>query len=199
MAKLILASASPRRQVLLSQLGLDFEVQVSEVVEDSLDSCLPCEPINTAKKLAFKKAFCIAGRNDAGVVLGADTIVLLNEQILGKPADAKEAKRMLIQLSGKTHKVITGLALIDACTGKQRTTHSVTKVLFKELNDRIIDAYVATGEPLDKAGAYGIQGLGACLVEGIRGCYFNVVGLPIAKLVDLLPLFGIEIFGGDTL
>jgi septum formation protein len=181
--ELILASASPRRAELLRQIGVPFRRVVSEVDEDLHD---PADPREHVRVLSRRKAEDVAGRLSSGIVLGADTIVVLDEHILGKPADEREAVEMLRMLSGRTHQVHTGLTLIDA-TSRAAVTHvEVTEVTFRELTGEEIDAYVATGEPLDKAGAYGIQGRGALLVSGIKGCYFNVVGLPLAGLLKAL-------------
>jgi septum formation protein len=191
MPKLILASASTRRKELLSQLGLEFEVitcEINEIVNSYT-------PESTAEDISYKKAYWVSKKNiDDAVILAADTIVVYQGEILGKPKDKKDAKRMLSILNGNVHKVITGITLLDTVNKRHIKTHSSTKVFFKKLSDRKIENYIATGEYHDKAGAYGIQGYGACLVEKIEGCYFNVVGLPISKLADLLPKFNIKIF-----
>ncbi len=192
MAKLILASSSPRRSELLKQLGLQFQILVSHIDENAEISNL--SPEKYAEDLSFKKAFSVSNKIDSGVILAADTIVVYKGQILGKPQNKVDAKKMLEMLSGNVHDVITGITLFDVGSKKQITTHDRTKVYFKTLSQQVIDGYIATEEPYDKAGAYGIQGLGASLVDKIEGCYFNVVGLPISKLVDLLPEFNIEIF-----
>jgi septum formation protein len=181
--ELILASASPRRAELLKQVGIPFRQVISKVDEDLQD---PADPEQHVRELSRRKAKDVAGRLDSGIVLGADTIVVLDEHILGKPADQGEAVEMLRHLSGRTHRVYTGLTLIDAASRGSVSHVEVTEVTFRALTEQEIAAYVATGEPLDKAGAYGIQGRGALLVSGIRGCYFNVVGLPLAGLLDLL-------------
>ncbi len=181
--ELILASASPRRAELLRQIGIPFRQVVSGVNEDLRD---PSDPDEHVRELSRRKAGDVAGRLGSGIVLGADTIVVLDEHILGKPVDEKEAVEMLRRLSGRTHKVYTGLTLIDAASRASVSHVEVTEVTFRDLAAEEIDAYVATGEPLDKAGAYGIQGKGALLVSGIRGCYFNVVGLPLVGLLGLM-------------
>jgi septum formation protein len=181
--ELILASASPRRAELLRQIGVPFRRVVSGVDEDLQD---PADPKEHVRVLSRRKAEDVAGRFNSGIVLGADTIVVLDEHILGKPADAREAQEMLAMLSGRTHQVYTGLTLVDAARGVSVSHVEVTEVTFRQLTGQEIAAYVATGEPLDKAGAYGIQGKGALLVRGIRGCYFNVVGLPLAGLMSAL-------------
>lgn len=185
--ELILASASPRRAELLRQIGIPFRRVVSGVDEDLQD---PADPEKHVRELSRRKAEDVAGQLDSGIVLGADTIVVLDEHILGKPADEREAAEMLAMLSGRTHKVYTGLTLIEAARKKTVSHVEVTEVAFRDLTAEEISAYVATGEPLDKAGAYGIQGKGALLVSGIRGCYFNVVGLPLAGLMRALERLG---------
>jgi len=188
--KLILASASPRRKQLLSQLGLDFTVEPSSG-DENIRANLP--PEVTAVTLAEAKAVNVACRHNDGLVLGADTIVVIDGRILGKPRDAGHASQMLSWLSGKWHSVYTGLALIDAETGKLIEDFEESRVKFKNLSEREIKSYINTGEPLDKAGAYGIQGKGSLLVEKIEGCYYNIVGLPLFKLNTLLFEFGIKI------
>jgi len=180
---LILASASPRRAELLRQVGIPFRQVVSGVNEDLQD---PADPDEHVRELSRRKAGDVADRFDSGIVLGADTIVVLDEHILGKPADEQDAIEMLRRLGGRTHKVYTGLTLIDAASRASVSHVEITEVTFHQLTGNEIAAYVATGEPMDKAGAYGIQGKGALLVGGIRGCYFNVVGLPLAGLMNAL-------------
>lgn len=180
---IILASSSPRRKDLLNQIGVAFRVDPAAVDE----TVLPGEaPEKYAVRVALEKARVAAARAGAGLVIAADTIVVLNDEILGKPADARDAERMLMLLSGKAHCVITGLAVMDAATGRALTRTSLTRVWFRGLSQHEIASYVATGEPLDKAGAYGIQERGALFVERIDGCYFNVVGLPLSLLAELL-------------
>lgn len=188
--KIILASGSPRRRDLLRQLGLAFSIDPADVDE----RVLPEEtPEGYAARVAQDKARVAAGRARAGIVIAADTIVALDRDILGKPADAREAERMLQRLSNTMHQVITGVAVMDALTGRTLSRTSVTRVWFRSLTTREIQSYVSTGEPLDKAGAYGIQERGALLVDRIDGCYFNVVGLPLAVLGEMLGSFGIEL------
>jgi len=185
---IILASNSPRRRELLTQIGLAFTVDPADVDE----SVLPDEsPEAYAVRVALDKARIAAERAGEGIVIAADTIVVIGNSILGKPADARDAEGMLALLSGKEHRVITALAVMDSATGKSLTRTSVTKVWFRDLTGREIAAYVATGEPLDKAGAYGIQERGALLVERIEGCYSNVVGLPLSLLGEMLREFGV--------
>jgi septum formation protein len=186
---IILASNSPRRKDLLHQIGIDFSIDPADVDERVLPSEVPEV---YAVRVALDKARLAAARVAAGIVIAADTIVVVDDEILGKPADASDAERMLKMLSGKVHRVITGLAVMDAATGKTLTRTSVTRVWFRRLAPQEIASYIATGEPLDKAGAYGIQERGALLIDKIDGCYFNVVGLPLSLLGELLRDFGID-------
>lgn len=188
---LVLASASPRRQELLALIGLDFTVEPSSVEEPAFDGG---GPAGYAEKLAYLKAKDVAERyrGKAKLVIGADTIVLIDGEVLGKPASVREAEAMLKKLSGRTHEVITGVAVIDAATGAEEIDSSRTLVTFRPMTVAEIRRYVATGEPMDKAGAYGIQGLGAINITRIEGCYFNVVGLPLPTLAGMLKKFGIN-------
>ncbi|HUS80484.1 MAG TPA: Maf family protein [Armatimonadota bacterium] len=188
---LVLASASPRRAELLRQVGLQFEVMVSEAEEAA--EAQDAAPAAVAMAHARAKALTIARRAPGRIVLGADTIVVVGERVLGKPGDAGEARAMLHMLSGASHQVITGLALALGDGRSARVLDEdavVTDVTFRELTDAEIDDYVASGEPLDKAGGYGIQERGALIVRSIRGCYFNVVGLPLARLGEMLARLG---------
>ncbi|HEX30513.1 TPA: septum formation inhibitor Maf [Candidatus Poribacteria bacterium] len=181
--RLILASGSPRRADLLRQIGLEFEVIPSDIDEDEISGDSPQQ---RALNAALAKAMDVARKVGDGIVIGADTIVLLEGKILGKPSSPEEAVRMLTLLSGKTHQVITGVALIDVSSMKVESWTETTFVTFRVLsNDEIIE-YVKTGIPLDKAGAYGIQDKAAAFVKRIEGCYFNVVGLPLAALIERL-------------
>ena len=182
--RLILASASPRRSALLSQIGLTFEIFPSEIEELVPDKDL--SPEKVTQKLAKLKARTVAERYTEGVIIGADTLVLFKKELLGKPKNREDAKSMLSRLSGKTHRVITGVALIDVKKNTETTWSEVTKVCFRELCADEIDNYIQSGESKDKAGAYGIQGRGAAFVKRIDGCYFNVVGLPLASFVEKL-------------
>lgn len=185
---LILASGSPRRRNLLGRLGLDFDVIISDEPETLATDLAPAEQ---ATALAKRKATAVAGAVDRGLVLGADTIVVLDGKILGKPRDDEDAVRMLRGLSGRDHEVITGLALVDAASssGQRQTVQTVVKV--HPLSEDTIAAYVATGEPRDKAGAYAIQGIGSSLIEGFDGCYNNVVGLPLCAVASMLAASGV--------
>lgn len=185
--RLVLASASPRRSELLKQIGVRFEVCVSNVAEEADEASL--EPHEVAAEHARDKALKVAARMPGRLVLGADTVVVLDGRPLGKPADRDEARRMLRSLSGCEHEVITAVALAaDDGEGAAVVAedHVVTQVCFRKLSEAEIEAYVASGEPMDKAGGYGIQGLGAILVHEIRGCYFNVVGLPLSRTWEML-------------
>ncbi len=177
---LILASRSPRRQELLRLLGVPFECRPTDCDE----SCSLIHPADHALELARRKALAAEAVCDAGdVILSSDTVVFCDGQILGKPRDEEEAFRMLRKLSGRTHTVCTAVCLRRE--GRNHDLCSQTNVTFRELTDDQIRRYVATGEPMDKAGAYGIQGQGALLVEGIHGDYYTVVGLPVSKLAQM--------------
>ena len=179
---LILASGSPRRRDLLGAAGFDFDVVTSNAEESA---SADCEPAALAKHNASVKAISVAqDADETAVVIGADTIVVLDGTVFGKPADEAEAQSFLRELSGRTHQVITGVCLV--CGDAYLAFHETTDVTFKQLDDETIAAYVATGEPLDKAGAYGIQGHGALLIEGICGDYYSVMGLPVAPLGVML-------------
>ncbi len=178
--KIILASASPRRSALLKVLGLNFDVIVSES-EEKIDNTLAVEEI--VKDLSFQKASEVAKKIDYdAIVIGADTVVAIDEKTLGKPADETEAFKMLRSLSGKTHSVFTGFTIIRTSDQKRITDFEQTKVTFKELSDSEIKEYIKTSNTLDKAGAYSIQGTASSFVTKLDGDYNNVVGLPIYKL-----------------
>lgn len=179
---LILASESPRRRELLATLGLPFEVRPSGIPEEFP----PGDPREGVTALALAKARAVARTVAAGVVLGADTAVVLEGTIFGKPEDAGDARRMLRALRGRRHEVITGLGLVEAPSGRVETATVVTGVRMASYDDATIEAYLATGEPFDKAGAYAIQGWGGRLVEAVEGCYTNVVGLPVTTTRGLL-------------
>lgn len=187
MTRLILASASPRRQELLRRLDIPFTVVPSEIPEEFP----PGPPLEGIKALALAKARAVAVRIGSGVVLGADTGVVLGEVVFGKPGDREDARRMLRALSGRQHEVITGLALVEAPAGRAACEAVVTRVSMKEYDDATIDAYLATAEPFDKAGAYAVQGLGGTLVASVDGCYTNVVGLPLTTTRRLLEAWGL--------
>ena len=183
--RILLASSSPRRIELLGQLGLDFTHVAPDVEEE--ESSL--DPVERVEGNARRKAMSVSAPDS--VVIGSDTVVELDGQILGKPSDEEEAKVMLASLSGCVHQVYSGLSLVFK--GKSVTRHACTKVWFRTLSDKEIDDYVESGEPRDKAGSYGIQGLGRVLVEKIEGSYSNVVGLPLELLEEMLLEFGIKL------
>ena len=189
-APLILASGSPRRRELLGHLGLPFQVAVSDIAEDLAPDL---SPEAQAIALAAQKARVVASGIETGIVLGADTIVELDGKLLGKPEDDAHAVAMLRLLSGRDHSVVTGIAVVNAATGSLRSSAVSSVVRFRSLSSDEIAAYVATGEPRDKAGAYGIQGLGADLVRGLEGCFTNVIGLPLCATASLLSEAGVVI------
>lgn len=177
MSRIILASVSPRRRELMELAGYDFEVICADIVEAVPENVQPQEVVMS---LALQKAQAVAAENEDAVVVGSDTVVALDGKILGKPHSESEACEMLRLLSGRTHKVFTGVAVVG--DGKAKSFFDETDVEFYSLGEDEIKKYVATGEPMDKAGAYGIQGKGSVLVKKINGDFFNVMGLPIAKL-----------------
>lgn len=193
MRKIVLASKSPRRRELLSGFVDDFEIisdDSEEVIEEGIT------PEETVQRLAMQKARNVSEKTDAeALIIGADTVVFIDGKILGKPANGAEASEMLHMLSGRDHHVCTGLAVIDNKTQKSYCGFERTVVNFRHLTDDEIIKYIKTGEPMDKAGAYGIQNIGALFVENIKGDYFNVVGLPLCKLSQVLKEeFGYELF-----
>lgn len=189
---ILLASSSPRRRQLLQQIGVAFSVQVLPVDETPLAD----EPADAyVARLALEKARAVSALNPGAVVLGADTTGVLDDQILVKPEDDADARRMLRAMSGRTHQVLTAVALVQDDHEAVQVVR--TDVTFCPLTDEQIHAYVATGEPADKAGAYGIQGFGAVLVAGINGSYSNVVGLPLTETAALLREFRIPIWRQD--
>jgi septum formation protein len=181
---LILASASPRRAEILRTVGWPFEILAVDVDETRRGDE---EASIYVERLAGEKAQAAAAVRGAGsTIIGADTVVVIEEEILGKPRDEDDARRMLRQLSARWHQVVTGIALINGTPAEFRVAHETTEVKFAVMSEDEIDWYVSSGEPLDKAGAYAIQGLGSRFIEGIRGDYFNVVGLPVRLLYGLL-------------
>lgn len=177
MAEIILASASPRRKELLSTAGLEFTVRVADVEEVIDENTTPDEVVMS---LALQKAQAVAQKDPTATVIGADTVVVLDGEILGKPENEQNAIEMLTALSGRSHTVYTGVAIING--EKIKNFCEATQVEFFPLTEDEIRSYVATGEPMDKAGAYGIQGKGCVLVRKIDGDYFNVVGLPVSRV-----------------
>jgi septum formation protein len=179
---LVLASASPQRRAILDRLGVDFEVRPSGIPELAAG-----EPEQVAIENALRKARAVRDPAREELVLGVDTLVVLDDRIYGKPADEDAARRTLQALAGRTHTVLSGVALLGDEGGGERSAVARTAVRFRDLAPEAIDWYLATGEWRDRAGAYAIQGVGAALVRGIQGDYENVVGLPLALLLDLLP------------
>ncbi len=185
---IILASASPRRRELLTQVGYQFDVVPSSVEEEMKDGT----PMEIVKHNALIKALDVAKSYSQDIVIGADTIVVVGGKIFGKPQDEADAEAMLRELSGSVHQVMTGIAVVQG-----ERVHSevvITDVTMRDYGMDEILAYIATGEPMDKAGAYGIQGIGALLVSHISGCYNNVVGLPIARVAEVLTLFDCSVW-----
>lgn len=179
---LILASKSPRRKLLLERLGFEFEVLASSIKEKKFE--INEQPEEYAKLLSYYKANDVANLiNKPSIVLGADTIVVLDDELLHKPKNKKDAFNILLKLSGRTHSVFTGITIIDAGTKKFISDYQKTEVTFRQIDEKEIRAYIETGSPMDKAGAYGIQDdFGAVFVSHINGCYYNIVGLPLTCL-----------------
>ncbi|MEG0371263.1 MAG: Maf family protein [Clostridium sp.] len=187
--EIILASGSPRRQDILNLFPVEFKTQVSNINEDvDID-----DPYILVEKLSFDKAMDVAVNNPDSIVIGADTIVYLDGVILGKPKSKEEAFDMLKSLSGRRHEVITGISIVIGNKKIQLKDHETTGVFFKYLSDEEVLSYIETGEPFDKAGSYGIQGIGSIFIDKIEGCYFNVVGLPTNKLYNLLGRIGVNL------
>lgn len=188
--KIVLASASPRRRDILRKAGLEFIIDAADYEED-LGIELP--PRRLACLLSHEKAKVVASRHHDAIIIAADTFIAFRNRLLGKPHTKAMAKKMLLMLSGKAHSVITGYTIIDTASGERVSRSVETKVWFRRLSEHEIDAYIATGEPLDKAGAYAIQELGALLVRKIEGDYLNVVGLPLVSLAGSLRKFGVKL------
>ncbi len=188
--RIILASASPRRRELLEKIGLKFEVDPSNFKEDG---CPDLKPEGLAKYISLGKASMIASKYTDAVIIAADTFGVLRGKIIGKPGTADQARQILMSLSGKSHRVITGFTILDTANHKSETRIVETRVFFKKLDPAEILEYVKTGEPLDKAGAYAIQGLGSTIVKKIEGDYYNVMGLPLCALAESLKRFGISV------
>ncbi len=190
--KIILASGSPRRVELLARLGLAFET-LPAAVDETIDEKPESEPkaVAFAGEMAFLKAEAIAFIKRNRTVIGADTVVEIDGKIMGKPESKSRAFEMICRLNGKTHNVITAIAVINNNKNVQETGYKVTNVEFRRVSEKSIREYIKTGEPLDKAGAYAIQGKGSFLVRSFKGCYNNVVGLPLCLLIDLLQKAGI--------
>ena len=179
--RVILASGSPRRRELLGEMGVAFEIDVPDVDEN-----VGGTPDKMVAVLAERKARAVAGRRECGLVVAADTLVALNNRALGKPHDEEDARQMLRALSGRTHDVFTGVCVMNAANGECLVTAERTGVKFRALSEEEICAYVATGEPMDKAGAYAIQGGAGAFIEGYEGSRTNVIGLPVEKLTEML-------------
>jgi septum formation protein len=191
---LILASSSPRRQELIQTFHLPVQIEVSHVDESYEPHTTPEDIVEI---LALRKAQAVTNRlitgTRDGIVIGSDTIVVYENQVLNKPVDDDDAERMLSILQGRTHQVFSGVACVDLHNGHQRVQHSMTEVTMRELTVDQIRRYIASGESSDKAGAYAIQGIGATLVDFIHGCYFNVVGLPLSLLSRMLRELGVDV------
>ena len=206
MADLILASASPRRKELLAQLSSEFIVRASDIDERLEPGPIPEAVARLALRKARSVARDVSSWNQSSdvrsigsralasaVVLAADTVVVVDQDVLGKPVDEREARMMLRKLRGRGHEVVTGVAVIDSSTGRSSSVTVVSRVFMARYGDEVINRYVDSGEPLDKAGAYAIQGLGGELIDGLIGSYSNVVGLPLAETRRLLTAFGVAV------
>lgn len=190
--RIILASKSPRRKELLEKLDIDFDIKVSHIDETIYEQN---SPEVFVERLAYEKAKSIVElEKDKCLVIGCDTVVVYEDEILGKPNNTNQAKEYLKKLSGNRHLVYSGLAIIDVVSNNRYVSHEVTEVYMKELNEEEITNYIKTGEPLDKAGGYGIQGIGSIFIEKINGDYYNVMGLPLNKLYNGLKELGVNYF-----
>ena len=187
---LILASASPRRHQFLVDLGIEHTIEAAEIDEIPKNKELPTDFV---RRMAREKAWAVARRFPEHWVVAADTIVVLDQDILGKPASSREALDMLMRLSGREHRVMTGFSLVAQRRDCAEVRSVVTRVVFQPFSREQAQAYVATGEPMDKAGGYGIQGQGAFLVQEVHGSYSNVVGLPLVEFLDLLEEYGLVV------
>ena len=190
--KIYLASKSPRRHEILHGLHIPFEY-IESPYEEKISDVADLVPEEKSAKLASLKAMYAANAMESGLIIGADTIVVDGSEILGKPKDRADAKRMLAELSGKKHRVITGLSLVDAGQNKTYSHSEITYVYFRELSEKDIETYLDTDEPYDKAGAYGIQGHAGLFVEKIEGCYFNVVGFPVVAFNNIMKAAGYDL------
>lgn len=187
--RIVLASKSPRRKEILQNLGIEFEVITAETDESS-DIKDPCLLVCELSKRKGNAVFELLASKEDTLVISSDTVVTLDGMILGKPKSKQDAKNMLKKLSARSHKVVSGVTLIY--NNQTLTDYEVTEVKFAELNDEIIAKYVDTNEPMDKAGSYAVQGLASLMIEGINGCYFNVVGFPVHKFASMLSQIGID-------
>lgn len=190
MKKIVLASGSPARKALLEQIGVKFVIDKSDFEEDMTQDLAPHELV---VELARGKAEDVARRYADAIVIGADTIIVFEGEVMGKPHTVERARKMLKNMSGKAHSVISGFVVVDTSSGKMGKFSEETSVYFRELNDSEIDKYIAREMPLQKAGAYAIQNLGAVLVEKIDGDYSNVMGLPVTRLAGVLKEFGVDV------
>jgi septum formation protein len=193
MKKIILASSSPRRKQLLEQIGLVFDIEPSNYEEDMT---LDLSPVDLAKYLSHGKAKDIADKHigEDVIIIGADTFIAFKDQVLGKPHTPEKAKQVLTMLNGTQHIVVTGLTVIDCKSGQEISTAVEAKVFFKQVTDEEIDAYIRTGEPLERAAGYAVQEKGSFLIEKTEGDFSGIVGLPIPTLVDILKSFNIKLF-----
>ena len=190
MRKIILASKSKQRKKLLEIIGLDFQIEKSNYIEDMTEK-IPAHKL--AQKLALGKARDVAKKHKNAIIIGADTFVVLGKEFLGKPHTPQKAREMLKKISGKKHQLITGIAIIDTKKNKTIIDYEITEVWIKKMFDKEIKEYIKTGEPLDKAGGYAIQKLGCLFIEKINGGYTNVVGLPINKVYEHLLKLKVDI------
>lgn len=190
MKEIVLASGSPRRKALLEQIGMEFTIDSDIEEVKGIRGLLPAQ---LAMNISMKKALSVVSRHPDALVIAADTFGVLDDLMMGKPCSIANARKMLASLSGRAHSVITGITVLDTATDKMISRHVETLVYLKELSSAEIESYLKTGEPFDKAGAYGIQGMGAVLVEKIEGDYFNVMGLPLCELADMLKEFGVNV------
>ncbi len=195
MRKIILASGSPRRKEILKITGLDFTVRISEYEEEHN---LSLKPRKLARFLSRKKAQAVAHEYNDAIIIAADTFIVFKDRLLGKPHTEKEAEKMLKILNGKMHSVITGFTIMDTGSTEILSKSVETKIYFKKLSGEEISAYVRSKEPLDKAGAYAIQGLGALFIKKIDGDFFNVMGLPLYALTENLKKFGINVLKRES-
>lgn len=196
MLPIYLASTSPRRRELMEQLGLRFDI-ISRPVDETVAEDM--EPAGLVEALSARKALAVSRELSQGLVIGSDTVVVWRGKIMGKPSDETDALRMLRCLQGSEHYVYSGLAVVDATDGRMVCTHERTRVIFRPVGDDELKLYVNSGEPMDKAGSYAIQGLGAVFVSGIEGCYANVVGLPLFKLASVFKCFGVNVLESDKI
>jgi len=190
MRKIILASGSPRRKEIFEKTGLPFTVIESAYEEDMT---LPLAPSDLVNFLSCGKARAVAEKEKDAIVIAADTFIVFENKVLGKPKTEEKAREMLQMLNGKENNVITGVTIIDTDSGREISFYDMARIFFRNNSNETLEAYIKTGEPLDKAGAYAIQGIGAVLIDRIEGDFFTIVGLPLARLVEELKSFGIKV------